>query len=266
MENKQAKKQKNYLPRRMLRYFSYAGGVASLSIESIVLGYLSFYLTDSVFLSTGVVAAILGVSRVFDGISDIIAGYIIDHTRTRWGKARPYSLITVIMWILVVLLFSVPELSVTGKIVYVFLLYNLTETVARTMVATAAPVHFKLGYTNDEQLELTGFGGFVGGILTLGVGIALPILVDRYGASAEGWRLIALVLAIPSVILGLMKFFFVPEVDEEAYCKSKKKSISVIESAKLLFANKYIFMMMIPLVLTTLAGQLGISTYYFNNL
>ncbi len=267
MEKKQAKKQakaqKNYYPRRILRYFSYAGGVASGAIEGIVLGYLSFYLTDSIFLSAGVVAAILGVSRVFDGISDLIAGYIIDHTRTRWGKARPYSIFTVIMWIAVIFLFSVPDLSVTGKIVYVFLLYNLTETVAKTMVLTASPVHFKLGYTSDEQLELTGFGGFVGGILSLGVGVVLPILVDQYGASAEGWRMIALVIAIPSVILGLMKLFFVPEVDEEAYVKSKRKKASVKESVKYLFANKYIFMIIVPLVLTTLAGQLGVSTYYF---
>ncbi len=229
----------------------------------MIMGYLTFYLTDSIFLSAGTVAAILAVSRVFDGISDVFAGYIIDHTKTRWGKARPYTIFTAVMWIAVILLFSVPDLSVTGKIIYVFLIYNLTETIARTMTTAAFTVHFKLAFTNDEQVQLTGFSGFIGGILSLGVGVLLPILVAQYGTTPEGWRLIAIVIAVPSMVLGLLKLFFVPEVDEEAIYRSKKERASFKESIKLLFKNKYIFMLLAAMLLTNLPPALGVAAYYF---
>jgi GPH family glycoside/pentoside/hexuronide:cation symporter len=63
--------------------------VTSSGVQSLVMGYLTFYLTENVMLSAAIVSAIIASARVFDGISDIIAGLIIDKTHTKIGKARP---------------------------------------------------------------------------------------------------------------------------------------------------------------------------------
>ena len=254
---------KNYLPGRGLRYLSYTGHFISTSIEAAIIGYLSFYLTDSVYMSVGMAATIFAASRVFDGVSDVIAGYIIDHTHTKLGKARPYMLFHVIMWFAVILLFSVPDLSTAGKFVYVFLIYNLTETVCKTMVSTAFPVLLKLGYTNDEQLEVTAIGGLAGSLVTAFASIILPFLIDRFGSAPGGWRLIAIMMAIPAALFGISNLFFVPEVNDMAGSSEKREKVSVLESVKLLISNKYVFMLLIARVAIAIVTGGGVTTYYF---
>ena len=258
-----AKPIRNYLPRRGLRYLSYTGQFISTSIEGAILGYLSFYLTDSVYMSIGMAATIFAASRVFDGISDVIAGYIIDHTHTKLGKARPYMLFHVFMWIAVIMLFSVPDLSTAGKFAYVFVIYNLTEAVCKTMVSTAFPVLLKLGYTNDEQLEVTAIGGLAGSLVTAFASIILPFLIDRFGSTSGGWTLIAIMMAIPAVLFGITNLFFVPEVNDTAGSSGKKEKVSVVESVKLLFSNKYVFMLLIARVAIAIVSAGGVTTYYF---
>ena len=254
---------KNYLPRRGLRYLSYTGHFISTTIEASVLGYLSYYLTDSVYMSVGMAATIFAASRVFDGVSDVIAGYIIDHTHTKLGKARPYMLFHAFMWIAVIMLFSVPNFSTAGKFVYVFLCYNLTETVSKTMVGTAFPVLFKLGYTADEQLEVTAIGGLAGSLMSAPVSILMPFMIDRFGTTPGGWRLIAVVMAIPAVLFGLTSLFFVPEVNDTADSRKERENVSIAESVKLLFSNKYVFMLLLARVSIAIVTAGGMTTYYF---
>lgn len=255
--------QKKYYPHKWLRYISWTGYMTSNAMEAAIIGYLTFYITDSVLLSAGTAAGILAASRIFDGVSDIIAGYIIDHTRTKWGKARPHSIFSVLMWIAVVLLFSVPNLSTTGKIVYIFITYNLADTVARTMLRAAEMVHYKGGFTDDEQISATGFCGTISGVLSLAVGVILPKLIDRFGMTPEGWRLIAILLAVPGIVLGLMKLFFIPEFDAGDAYEKKHENTPILESARLLFKNKYVLFLVVPTFLNAMAQGLGVATYYF---
>ena len=56
---------------------------------TIILCFLSFYYTDVFGIAPGIVGTILLLSRVFDGISDMLMGWILDRTRTKLGKCRP---------------------------------------------------------------------------------------------------------------------------------------------------------------------------------
>ncbi len=92
--------------------------LTSNALWGIMAGYLTYYLTQSVLLSSASVGMILMASKVFDGFTDLIAGYIIERTNSKWGKGRPYSLCASIAWIFIILLFSVPSFfSTTGKLV-----------------------------------------------------------------------------------------------------------------------------------------------------
>ena len=50
---------------------------------------LTFFYTDYVGISAAVVGIIFLITRVFDGVSDIIMGFITDRTKSKYGKARP---------------------------------------------------------------------------------------------------------------------------------------------------------------------------------
>lgn len=258
------KNTKNHNPHFGRKMFALSGYAASNGIEAILVGYMSFYLTDSVFMAAGVVGTILAVSRVFDGISDIIAGFIIDKTNTRWGKARPYTFFTIVMWVAAVLLFSVPDLSDFGKIVYVFIMYNLADTVGRTMLFAAEGVHMKRALTEDEIIDSSGICGLIAGVGSTIVTIAMPLLISNLGQTKEGWTTIALVFAIPCTILSLLKFFFMPEINEEEYLESKKANkITMKESVTALLQNKYILIFGAVLLLTQIYMGLSMGTYYF---
>lgn len=74
------------------------------------------------------------ITRILDGVSDLGMGVIIDHTHTRWGKARPWVLITApLMGIGLILTFSVPNcLSENGKIAYAVVTYILLAVIIFT--------------------------------------------------------------------------------------------------------------------------------------
>ena len=77
----------------------------------------------------------MAISKIFDGVSDLIMGRIVDRTHSRWGKARPWMLrMCVPLAISTVLMFSVPT-SLEGRvqIAYIFLTYNLISTIFYTV-------------------------------------------------------------------------------------------------------------------------------------
>ena len=72
-------------------------------------------------------------SKIFDGFTDLIAGYIIEKTNSKWGKGRPYSLFASVAWVFIILIFAVPSFfSTTAKLTYVFVCYTLINSVALT--------------------------------------------------------------------------------------------------------------------------------------
>ena len=100
-------------------------------VNGMMSAFLMKYLTDVSLVDAGVVSAIIAISKLFDGVSDLIMGRIVDGTRAKMGKARVWLIrMCLPLAISTVLLFSVPA-SMTGviKYIYVFLLYNLVNAV-----------------------------------------------------------------------------------------------------------------------------------------
>ena len=69
-------------------------GIADLpeAVNSIIAAFLTMFYTDNIGLAATAVGTMFFISKLFDGISDILAGVLIDKTRTKWGKARPWLL------------------------------------------------------------------------------------------------------------------------------------------------------------------------------
>lgn len=108
------------------KFFAWKSRDISLgAINTIILGYITIFCTDYMNIAPAVVGVILLASKLFDGVTDLFIGYIVDNTNTRWGKARPYEWAIIAEWICTVLLFSTPaSWNSTVKIVWVFLLYT----------------------------------------------------------------------------------------------------------------------------------------------
>lgn len=91
-------------------------------VYTITLSFLTFFYTDVLGINAGAVGVIILISKLFDGISDILAGNIIDHTHTKKGSARPWVLRSAIpLAVSTFLLFTVPNCGDIGKLVYIYL-------------------------------------------------------------------------------------------------------------------------------------------------
>lgn len=102
----------------------------------------------------------MAISKIFDGVSDLIMGRIVDRTHSRWGKARPWMLrMCVPLAISTVLMFSVPT-SLEGRvqIAYIFLTYNLVSTIFYT--ALNVPYASLQGLMTTNQYERGLLGNF----------------------------------------------------------------------------------------------------------
>lgn len=117
--------------------FSYGcGDLGCNIIYSAMSAFMLYYYTDYIKVSALTVGTIMLFSRLLDGIVDLAMGVIVDRTKSRFGKCRPWILrMTIPFAISAVLLFSVPSsFGDTGKIVYIFITYNLVSAVIYTAI------------------------------------------------------------------------------------------------------------------------------------
>jgi len=243
--------------------------VTSNAFWGIMSGYLTYYLTQSVLLSSASVGMILMGSKVFDGFTDLIAGYIIERTNSKWGKGRPYSLFASVAWIFIILLFSVPSFfSTTGKLVYVFVCYTLINSVALTFFNCSDQVYMIRAIPSEKDKSSTLAIG--GAIVTYGgtiLSITMPVVITTLCATKAGWTILALVIGIPSMILATLKFFLIKELPlTNAEGKEvEERKVSIKDMVRQLIHNKYV-LICFGLIFVYYFGQnLGmiVGSYYF---
>lgn len=111
------------------------GDFANNMMYTPVNSFFTYFLTNVAGLGAGVVGTILLVSRLLDGVSDLIVGSLMEKIHSKHGKARPWLLWWCIPFaVSLVLMFTAPDFGTTGKIVYAFLTYNLAVTVVYTAI------------------------------------------------------------------------------------------------------------------------------------
>lgn len=69
-----------------------SGDIAGNVVYAFLSSFVMIYLTNTIGLSSGIVGTLIAVSKLFDGFTDIFFGSMIDKTRSRLGRARPWML------------------------------------------------------------------------------------------------------------------------------------------------------------------------------
>ena len=241
----------------------------ALGVNSLLLMQVTFYATEYAGLSAGLVGTLLLISKLFDGLTDLVAGFIIDKTNTRWGKARPYELFLIPTWILTVLLFSTPSTwGTAGKAAYFFVLYLLINAVCVTFLSSSEAVYLARS-TKDEGLRAKALtvAGIAATLFPTGVSIALPILMATWGTQPGGWTKIMLLFGIPFTIVGMIRFLFIKEIEEEPAAGEKKtqNTVTLKDSLYSVFHNKYLWILSAAVLFCSVINGMNSATgsYYF---
>lgn len=255
---------------RVLERFSYGCGDFGCNIiYTAMSAFLLFYYTDYAGVSALAVGTIMMVSRFFDGISDIIMGVIVDRTRSRFGKARPWLLrMCVPFAVSGVLLFSVPTAWASApKLVYVFITYNLVSTVIYTAINVPYSALNAL-MTQDpyERSVLSIFRNLLATAGTLTINTFTLPLVEYFGDNASAWTKTFCVFGTLAVAAFLINFFGTKERVKPAAAKEDGTTENVPFAAgiRALFRNKYWIMMtgMLALFFLMYSVNGGATVYY----
>ncbi|MBR1757206.1 MAG: MFS transporter [Lachnospiraceae bacterium] len=250
------------------------GDYAGNLVYSAISAFLLVYYVSVVGLPSATAAGIMAISKIFDGVSDLIMGRIVDKTHTKWGKARPWILrASIPLAICTVLMFTVPAgFSTTLKICYAFLTYNLVSTVFYTALNVPYATMQGLMTTNSYERGLLGnFRMLLATFGTMTVNSVVTPLVKYFGGdeySQKGWTLTFIVLMVCFLLLNLIMFFVckervVEEPDESAQ-STKAQGPTVMECLKSLVQNKYwvlmvVFLFVLYFMMSTFFG----GNYYF---
>lgn len=247
--------------------FAYGcGDLGCNIIYSAMSAFLLFYYTDYAGVSAAAVGSIMFISRLLDGFSDLAMGVIVDRTKSKYGKARPWILrMAVPFAIAAVLLFSVPaNLGDTAKLVYVFITYNLVSTIIYT--AINVPYATLNSLITQDQYERGVLSIFRMILATCGSliinGLTLP-LVEYFGNNASAWTKTFLVFGVASIIVFLITFVGT----KERVVSSKKEKNEIVPfkvGIKALFKNKYWIQITLCLVCIFIVFSIngGSSVYY----
>ncbi len=232
--------------------------------------FLTMYYTDSVGLSAAFAGTMMLICRVFDGASDIIMGTIIDKTRTRWGKARPWLLFSSIPLALTFIsVFNVPsDLGETGKNIYAFVTYFLLSVVCYT--ANNLAYHSLLprfSLTSTDRATVSSVRSIFTIVAVLTMNIVSPILLIMYGGmdKQRSWTFVAIIYGLISVIALFITFFGVKEkvpLDDRTDGEQVTKVPMKIAIRSLLSKRYFYIALFIFLANAVSTGAQGINLYY----
>ena len=249
-----------------------SGDIAGNCVYALLTAFMMIYLTDTIGLSMGIVSTLIAASKIFDGVSDFFFGRMIDKTKSKMGKARPWML-----WgyvgcaITLVACFSIPDSwDKTAQYIFFFLSYTLLNAVFFTANNIAYASLTALITKNTSERVQIGSLRFIFAFGTKIIIEAVTIFaVDWLGGGATGWRNIAIIYAILGLVTNTFSVFSVKELPEEEEGKDvgemirPENELTFLQSFMVLLKNKYYVVICCSYVLTQLyASVIGMGTYY----
>jgi GPH family glycoside/pentoside/hexuronide:cation symporter len=159
------------------------GEVGITLIWTLTTAYLLPYYTDIALLPVAALGTLILATRVLDAVFDPLAGLLVDRTRTRWGKARPYLLFGALPYgLLLVATFSVPDLPATQQLLYAFVTFTalgLGYSLLHVPYGSLMPMMTR--HAGDKVLlgSLRATGTSVASLVAY---ISMPVLIAWIGA------------------------------------------------------------------------------------
>lgn len=248
----------------VVRFWGWQTRGVSGAVNFMMLGYISLYCTDALGMSAALIGTLLMASKVVDAITDLVAGYIVDKTNTKWGKGRPYEWFIIIEWFLTFLLFATPAgASTTIKAVWILVMYVLVNAVCTTFLSAAQnPYMIRAFGTDNQRIKLASFGGIVIMVASMAANIILPTFINNVRTDVAGWKFLMLCVALPMAVIGIFRFFTVKETIEVEDA-STTETISIKDTLRVLKSNKYVWFIGLMYLGYSFVTGMGINTYYF---
>ncbi len=213
--------------------------------------YLPNYYTDDLGVTAGMISWIFLISRIWDAVTDPIMGHISDRTRTRWGRRRPYFLLSALpIWLLFYLIWSPSQsLSSNGLFVHLLICYLLLYTFWTMFNIPYYSLGMEITPEYHERSRLFG-GRQAFGVTGIIIGTLVPVLFTRVaGSKLLGYSWMGAIVGGICAVLILITFFCVKERPESI----TSPAFPFIKGLGVTFRNRA-FVVLLLVYLATLIG------------
>lgn len=228
-----------------------SGDIAGNVVYAFLSSFVMIYLTDTIGLNAGIVGTLIAVSKLLDGVTDVFFGAMIDKTKSRLGKARPWMLYAYIgCAVTLAAIFAIPtNLGQFAQYAWFFIAYTMLNAVFYTANNIAYSALTALITKNSKERVQMGSYRFIFAFSTSLLIQSVTVgFVAKMGGGAAGWRTVAIIYAVIGLVVNTLSVLSVKELPEEelnegnAVENSDGEKYSLLQAAKLLFSNKYYLM------------------------
>ena len=243
-----------------------AGDFGSNFCWTFVSTFALIYFTDTVGLTAATVGFLIMLSKFLDGATDVFMGNMIDRTKSKMGKARPW-----LMWsafpliITLVMLFNVPSfLSENGKYAYILIVYTLLGAFFYTASNISYNSLVSLAASDPKDRVSMGSIRFIFAVIgALIITSATVGFVDNFGGGQQGWTVVSIIYAAVFVVFVMITVIGVRETNTTAEKKETEK-ISFGKSIVYLCKNKYFFIILGLSIIFYISSGIGqsLGIYY----
>ena len=250
------------------------GPIGALLLNAVLGTYLNVYYTDVLKLTTvwgGLFLTIFPlVSKIIDAATNVLMGYIIDRTKTKQGKARPWLLVSApFLTITGILLFVVPSGNITLQVIWVIFSYNLFYSFAFTIYTMAHSLMVPLSTRNTVQRGGLSVFNQISTIMISGIVVALVFpmaIMPIIGVDKTSWIILMGILSGIALPLTLIEYYFTKERITEEKSGEKEKKVPFLLQLKAIFTDKCVFLLIIYFLIYTIGTTFkNIALVYYCN-
>lgn len=243
-----------------------SGDIGINAMYTLFSSYVLFFYTDVIGMNAAIIGTVILVCRVFDGVSDVIAGQYIDKHKGKKGHCLSILMKwSIPMAVSVALVFTVPNSSVAVRCIYVFVTYNLFNTVLYTLVGLA---HQTLpSYLTDDpdvKAKMWVYKFIFAGVTQMIMAASILPMVEAFGGQNNqfAWIKAIGVFGIIGVFFLYLNVFVLEETVE-----NENPSENLLKGIKYAVTNKYWVMAALINLCNNLIlmFNLSISVYYLNS-
>lgn len=246
------------------KLLAWSSSHASQAGNVLLLGLFTIYCTDTLGLNPAIVGVLLLLAKIIDAVGVLLAGYLVDAApETRWGKARPFDLAIIGIWVFTALVFAVPAgFGEVGRYIWVFVTYLFVTAVFTPLFTANQPLYMaRVFRTRDAYTRISARSGVLIGLIGLLVAIGSPVAAQAAGKSLSGWAVLGVAFSLPLLVMGIVRFFTVKEaVDIEP---STLPKVRFADIRKVLTTNPYLWAVAGIQLFIAVLTNFGAGTYYF---
>lgn len=251
--------------------FSFGLGALGKDLCYAMISYfLMIYFTDTVGMAPLFVGNLFLVARIWDAFNDPMMGFVVDNTRSKWGKFRPWILLgAVLNSIVMIFMFRKPA-GMTGFSMYayfsvMYILWGMTYTVIDIPYWSMLP---SLSSTKEERDSMSVIPRIFASLAWLLMGAFAIKMVSMLGNGddAKGYSMLAVGIAVIFVVTSIITVVFVKDRSCFGETGDKKAERTTVKDAlHVIMANDQLKVFIGVVLCYNLVVQLagGVAIYYF---